>query len=220
MRHEISSAATAPRFEVADGYILLENFEFPKDNKSKDTTYRKHLKTGQAVKNTTYYTVRKHCALTPFGPFLSPSALEGLLAEMGTIVGKGGIVDEYNRLSGLLGLDLRCEVNVVPLRADVTNETFRLRLKRFTVEALSEMKADIMAGRLNQLTHRASPFSNLDLYCKGSHVSVLRTVYDSLKEQIAVIRREVAAGAAPTEAGAKASTRAIDEAIDYFGRST
>ncbi|MGZ5225334.1 MAG: hypothetical protein ACXWCS_14305 [Burkholderiales bacterium] len=208
-----------PRFEVAEGFILLENFEFPRTAKSDDPTYLKHFKMARALKNSAYYTVRKHCALTPFGPWVNATALDALTEEMETLAGPNGAVDVFNRMSASLNLDLRCELNLVHARVDTDQEILRRRLKRFTVDMLSEVKADLLAGALARLTHQASPFNNLDLYCKGGHVSVLRAVYDSVKEQIAVVRREIAGGAEPLEAGMKVSTSAIDMAIDYFRKS-
>jgi len=201
------------KFEVAEGYILLEDFEFPTSPQSTDPTYLKHFKMGRGLKNTAYYTVRKYCALTPFGPFLSSDALRSALDEIATVVESAQI---YNELSHTLNLDLQFRISYVHLKIDPKNEVLKRRLKRFTVECLRELRADLVAGKLNQLTHRASPYSNLDLYCKGAFVSVLRAMYDALKTQIVEVRKRVAEGMTPEEAGAKADTRTIDLAIDYF----
>lgn len=213
MERNLSNLVTVDKFEVADGYMLLEDFEFPTTPTSNDTTYMKHFKLGRSLKNTSYYTVRKYCALTPFGPFLSPEALQDALKEIRDLLESSRV---YNDMARDLGLDLRCRINFVYLESDGKQEIFRRRLRTFTIEKLKEMRADLVAGKLNQLTHRASPFANLDQYCKGPFVSVLRAMYQSTKEQAAQVRKYLTGGASPEEAGAKVDTRAIDLAIDYF----
>ena len=209
----------ASYFEVAEGFILLENLEFPKEVASKDPTYLKHFKMARSLKNTTYYTIRKHCALTPFGPFFTAAALDACMDEMQSIIGTDGAVDVLNRMAEQQGIDIRVGITIIHARVDSEQEPLRQRLRRFTVETLSDMKAELLGGRVAQLTHRASPFNNLDLYCKGDFASILRAVYSSEKDQIAQLRQSIASGATEEEAGAKVDTRVIDEAIDLFRRA-